>query len=52
MSESVQALQSLIIWMAIGGYVLGRRKGKGGKYALLSVPISCAIVVAINAALA
>lgn len=30
----------LMFWVALGAYVVGKKKGKGADYALLSVPLS------------
>jgi hypothetical protein len=33
-------------WCAFGGYIIGKKRGKGAQYALLAVPISLVSYVA------
>lgn len=40
----------LVIWMAVGGYVYGKRRGKAKQYALASIPIAIATYIALVAA--
>lgn len=37
----------LMIWMAIGAYIIGKKRGKGGLYALLSIPVSLVTYFAV-----